>query len=250
MENITPELALPGFRFHPTEEELVDYYLKETALGKKLHSDIIGFLNIYKHHPWDLPGLAKIREREWYFFVHRDKESGRGGKPKRTTEKGYWKATGSDRQIRSLKEPKQIVGFRKTLVFYTGKAPKGCRTDWVMNEYRLSDTSFPTDDIVLCKIYRKATSLRVLEQRAEEHHARTTSHIFSSCVAQINFDTPSSQQDLDYGAEWEEELEAAEKLEWENEADITELLVRVGSMKEKLQLSAELSTDWTLMDLM
>ncbi|XP_022741826.1 NAC domain-containing protein 35-like [Durio zibethinus] len=182
MENITPELALPGFRFHPTEEELVDYYLKETALGKNLQSVIIGFLNIYEHDPWDLPGLAKIGEREWYFFVRRDKRSGHVGKPNRRAEKGYWKATGSDRQIRCLKKPKKTVGLRKTLVFYTGKAPKGCRTDWVMNEYRLSSTSFPRvlasayliEDIVLCKIYRKATPLRVLEQRAEEHATRTS----------------------------------------------------------------------------
>ncbi|XWS33929.1 hypothetical protein CRYUN_Cryun22dG0125200 [Craigia yunnanensis] len=234
MENITSEFALPGFRFHPTEEELVDYYLKETALGKNLHSDIIGFLDIYKHHPWDLPGKAKIGEREWYFFVQRDKKCGRGGKPNRTTENGYWKATGSDRLIRSLKEPKKIVGCRKTLVFYTGKAPKGCRTDWVMNEYRLYNTSFPTEDIVLCKIYQKAISLRVLEQRAEEHARK--SHIFSSYVAQINFDTPLSLQDLNYGAEREEELKAEEKLESQNEADITELLMKVRSE----------SMDWTL----
>ncbi|XVE87510.1 hypothetical protein DITRI_Ditri18aG0123700 [Diplodiscus trichospermus] len=158
MENFTPEFDLPGFRFHPTEEELVDYYLKETAPGINVYSDIFGFLNIYKHHSWDLPGMAKFGEREWYFFVYRDRRSSHGGKPNRITEKGYWKATGSDSDVRCVKKPKKIVGLRKTLVFYTGKAPKGCRTDWVMNEYRLiSDTSFPTEDIVLCKIYRKAT---------------------------------------------------------------------------------------------
>ncbi|OMO83461.1 No apical meristem (NAM) protein [Corchorus olitorius] len=140
---ISPELALPGFRFHPTDEELVEYYLKETALGKgniTLHShiNIIGFLNIYNHPPWDLPAMAMIGEREWYFFVARDK---RNGKPNRTTDKGYWKATGSDRHIRCLHQPKSLVGLRKTLVFYTGKAPKGRRTDWVMNEYTLISTS-------------------------------------------------------------------------------------------------------------
>ncbi|MBA0608197.1 hypothetical protein Godav_020439 [Gossypium davidsonii] len=195
MENIiSPEIILPGFRFHPTEEELVNYYLKETVLGKNLYCDIIGFLNIYNHYPWDLPGMAKIGEREWYFFVQRDTRSGHGGKkPNRTTERGYWKATGSDRQIRRLTEPKIITGLRKTLVFYTGKAPNGNRTDWVMNEYRLSDTSILREDIVLCKIYRKATSLRVFEQRAEEH-------ALSSYVAQNNHITvPLPLQHHDYG---------------------------------------------------
>ena len=51
-----PSLELPGFRFHPTEEELLGFYLSRVALGKKLHFDIIGTLNIYRHDPWDLPG--------------------------------------------------------------------------------------------------------------------------------------------------------------------------------------------------
>ncbi|XP_008813634.1 NAC domain-containing protein 22-like isoform X1 [Phoenix dactylifera] len=172
MERSGSEPALPGFRFHPTEEELLDFYLKRVALGKKLNFDIIGTLNLYRHDPWELPGLAKIGEREWYFFVPRDRKSGNGGRPNRTTERGFWKATGSDRPIRSTAEPRRLIGLKKTLVFYEGRAPRGTKTDWVMNEYRLPDAPAsntavpPKEDIVLCKIYRKATSLKELEQRA------------------------------------------------------------------------------------
>ncbi|KAI3994554.1 hypothetical protein MKX01_028298 [Papaver californicum] len=164
------ELNLPGFRFHPTEEELLNFYLKKVVFGHNLHFDIIGFLNIYRHDPWDLPGLAKIGEREWYFYVPRDRKQGPSGagRPNRTTLNGFWKATGSDRTIRCLTDPKKILGLRKTLVFYNGRAPRGSKTDWVMNEYRLlpQNCSSSKEDIVLCKIYRKATSLKVLEQRA------------------------------------------------------------------------------------
>ncbi|XP_047084048.1 NAC domain-containing protein 22-like isoform X1 [Lolium rigidum] len=164
------EQDLPGFRFHPTEEELLGFYLSRVALGQKLHIDIIGTLNIYRHDPWDLPGMAKIGEREWYFFVPRDRKAGSGGRPNRTTEKGFWKATGSDRAIRSTGDPKRIIGLKKTLVFYQGRAPRGTKTDWVMNEYRLPDHAAgaapPREDTVLCKVYRKATPLRELEQRA------------------------------------------------------------------------------------
>ncbi|CAI0407823.1 unnamed protein product [Linum tenue] len=157
--------GLPGFRFHPTEEELVEFYLKNEIFGKKLISlDVIGYLNIYRYDPRELPRLAKTDgEREWYFYVPKDRKHGR---PNRTTEKGFWKATGSDRKIWRLSEPKREIGLRKTLVFYQGRAPRGTKTDWVMNEYRLPDSSALPKDIVLCKIYRKATSLRVLEQRA------------------------------------------------------------------------------------
>lgn len=56
MDKTTSELGLPGFRFHPTEEELLDFYLRKMVLGKKQCLSIIGFLNIYHHEPWDLPG--------------------------------------------------------------------------------------------------------------------------------------------------------------------------------------------------
>nr|AGV29479.1 putative NAC domain class transcription factor [Tamarix hispida] len=163
---ISSNLELPGFRFHPTEEELIDFYLKNMVFRRKLHFDIISVLNIYQHEPWDLPGLAKIGEREWYFFVPRDRKHGNGGRPNRTTEHGFWKATGSDRKIVSLLGHNRVLGLRKTLVFYRGRAPRGSKTDWVMNEYRLPDNCSQPKDIVLCKIYRKATSLKVLEQWA------------------------------------------------------------------------------------
>nr|CAB3502620.1 unnamed protein product [Digitaria exilis] len=131
-------------------------------------------------------GMAKIGEREWYFFVPRDRKAGSGGRPNRTTERGFWKATGSDRAIRSSADAKRVIGLKKTLVFYQGRAPRGTKTDWVMNEYRLPDYATargappPTkEDMVLCKIYRKATPLKELEQRAsamEEMQRRGNAH--------------------------------------------------------------------------
>lgn len=165
-------MELPGFRFHPTEEELLDFYLRQMVRGKKFNVEIIRTINLYRHDPWELPRLAKIGEREWYFFVPRDRKPSNGGRPNRTTEHGFWKATGSDRAIRSAADPKRLIGLKKTLVFYQGRAPRGSKTDWVMSEYRLPDNSpsssipSPKEDIVLCKIYRKATSLKELEQRA------------------------------------------------------------------------------------
>nr|GLL19100.1 NAC5 protein [Ipomoea trifida]GMC62576.1 NAC domain-containing protein 22-like [Ipomoea batatas] len=53
------EVQLPGFRFHPTEEELLNFYLRSAVNAKKPRSDIIGFLNIYQHDPWDLPVYRK-----------------------------------------------------------------------------------------------------------------------------------------------------------------------------------------------
>ncbi|KAG8074559.1 hypothetical protein GUJ93_ZPchr0006g41036 [Zizania palustris] len=176
---------LPGFRFHPTEEELLEFYLKQVVQGRKLKFDIIPTVQLYRHHPRELPGLARIGEREWYFFVPRDRKQasggGCGGRPSRTTERGFWKATGSDRAVRCAADPKRLIGLKKTLVYYEGRAPRGTKTDWVMNEYRLPDAIAGTqdpktqEDMVLCKIYRKAVSLKELEQRvAMEELARSS----------------------------------------------------------------------------
>ncbi|KAJ4775428.1 NAC domain-containing protein 35 [Rhynchospora pubera] len=172
------EMELPGFRFHPTEEELLDFYLKRVVQGKKLQFDIIPTVHLYRHDPWELPGLARIGEREWYFFVPRDRKQANGGRPSRTTERGFWKATGSDRPVRSVIDPKRLIGLKKTLVYYEGRAPRGTKTDWVMNEYRLPTESNsssglpPKEDIVLCKVYRKAVSLKELEQRVAMEETR------------------------------------------------------------------------------
>ncbi|KAK9690642.1 hypothetical protein RND81_09G142800 [Saponaria officinalis] len=74
-----------------------------------------------------------------------------------------------------MSEPKRVIGLRKTLVFYKGRAPRGTKTDWVMNEYRLPDNCPLHKDIVLCKVYRKATSLKELEERAAKEEAKEKS---------------------------------------------------------------------------
>jgi hypothetical protein len=73
-------------------------------------------------------------QNEWYFFNHKDKKYPTGTRTNRATTAGFWKATGRDKPI-YVKN--YLVGMRKTLVFYTGRAPNGQKSDWIMHEYRL-----------------------------------------------------------------------------------------------------------------
>ncbi|KAL0856011.1 hypothetical protein Bca101_061164 [Brassica carinata] len=124
----------PGFRFHPTDEELISCYLRPKVLNTFFSAVAIGEVDLNKVEPWDLPWKAKIGEKEWYFFCVRDLKYPTGLRTNRATKAGYWKATGKDKEI--FKE-KSLVGMKKTLVFYKGRAPKGVKTNWVMHEYRL-----------------------------------------------------------------------------------------------------------------
>lgn len=150
----------PGFRFHPTDEELIVYYLKRRVCGRPLKLDAIAEVDIYKREPWDLPdkSILKSRDLEWYFFSPKDRKYPNGSRTNRATGIGYWKATGKDRAIKS---GERTVGMKKTLVFYTGRAPHGERTNWVVHEYRLKDKQLEHLDIVqdsyvLCKLREKS----------------------------------------------------------------------------------------------
>ncbi|CAH2036525.1 unnamed protein product [Thlaspi arvense] len=155
------QLSLPpGFRFYPTDEELMVQYLCRKAAGYDFSLQLIAEIDLYKFDPWVLPNKAIFGEKEWYFFSPRDRKYPNGSRPNRVAGSGYWKATGTDKIIST--EGKR-VGIKKALVFYIGKAPKGTKTNWIMHEYRLIEPSrrhgsSKLDDWVLCRIYKKQTS--------------------------------------------------------------------------------------------
>ncbi|CAN1180254.1 NAC domain-containing protein 54 [Linum perenne] len=149
----------PGFRFHPTDEELVNYYLKRKINGQEIELDIIPEVDLYKCEPWELSEKSFLpsKDPEWYFFGPRDRKYPNGFRTNRATRAGYWKSTGKDRRVVSQS---RVIGMKKTLVYYRGRAPQGMRTDWVMHEYRVDDkdcedTSGLQDSYALCRVFKK-----------------------------------------------------------------------------------------------
>ncbi|KAF9602266.1 hypothetical protein IFM89_026354 [Coptis chinensis] len=155
-----PKSWPPGFRFHPTDEELILYYLKRKICRRRLKLNVIKETDVYKWDPEELPGqsLLKSGDRQWYFFSPRDRKYPNGARSNRATRQGYWKATGKDRNITWNS---RSVGIKKTLVFYRGRAPTGERTDWVMHEYTMDETELQKcknvqDYYALYKVFKKS----------------------------------------------------------------------------------------------
>ncbi|KAL6839055.1 hypothetical protein ACP4OV_031109 [Aristida adscensionis] len=173
------ELNLPpGFRFHPTDEELVAHYLCARAAGRRPPVPIIAEVDLYRFDPWELPERALFGRREWYFFTPRDRKYPNGSRPNRAAGAGYWKATGADKPVAHAG---RTLGIKKALVFYHGKPPRGVKTEWIMHEYRLADAgasrarksgaaaaSLRLDDWVLCRLYNKKNEWEKMQQEKEE----------------------------------------------------------------------------------
>ncbi|KAJ0231266.1 NAC domain-containing protein 102 [Hirschfeldia incana] len=185
------ELNLPeGFRFHPTDEELVKFYLCRRCASEPISAPVIAEIDLYKFNPWELPEMALYGEKEWYFFSHRDRKYPNGSRPNRSAGTGYWKATGADKPIGKPK----TLGIKKALVFYAGKAPRGVKTNWIMHEYRLANVdrsaassdrknSLRLDDWVLCRVYNKKG--RMEKCYPADEMMTTTSTSESKCSSHV-----------------------------------------------------------------
>ncbi|CAK9141310.1 unnamed protein product [Ilex paraguariensis] len=168
----------PGFRFYPTEEELITFYLHNKLEEKRQELNrVIPVVDIYEVEPWQLPKLSGELchgdTEQWFFFVPRQEREARGGRPNRTTESGYWKATGSPSYVYS--SDNRVVGLKKTMVYYKGKAPTGRKTKWKMNEYRAIEEEMTTPsscsvpklrhEMSLCRVYVISGSCRAFDRR-------------------------------------------------------------------------------------
>ncbi|KAL5211587.1 hypothetical protein ABZP36_022434 [Zizania latifolia] len=168
----------PGFRFHPTDEELVDYYLRKKVAARRID------LNLCRIND----GAASEEQNEWYFFSHKDKKYPTGTRTNRATATGFWKATGRDKPIYARKQHSLLVGMRKTLVYYRGRAPNGHKSDWIMHEYRLetSETAPPQEEgWVVCRVFKKR--LPTTRRDSSDHDAPCSWYVDDDAVPAAPF---------------------------------------------------------------
>ncbi|KAD3641883.1 hypothetical protein R6Q59_004477 [Mikania micrantha] len=140
----------PGFRFHPTDEELVVHYLKRKVQAIPLPFPIPE-ADVCRSDPWSLPGDS---QQERYFFSTVEIKYPNGKRSNRTAESGYWKPTGLDKKV--IDSRNKQIGTKKTLVFYRSKPPKGSKTNWIMHEYKITNPSNQgMENWVICRVFLK-----------------------------------------------------------------------------------------------
>ncbi|KAL5221840.1 hypothetical protein ABZP36_026553 [Zizania latifolia] len=195
----------PGFRFHPTDEELVVQYLRRKAFGLPLPAAVIPDLcNLYKLDPWDIPGAS---DGERYFFAVRPAASGsRCRRQLQATASGCWRpAGGRDKPVVASRcGGNHLVGIKKAMVFVPrrGKgseaaAAAAASSSWVMHEYSLAlpmhkkGCLAQAEEWVVCRVFQRSRSPRrpADHDAAERRSPSPSSASASSCV------TSSSDQE-------------------------------------------------------
>ncbi|CAL1398511.1 unnamed protein product [Linum trigynum] len=166
-----------GYRFRPTDEELIVHYLRRKVFGLPLPASVIPDLDVFHSHPCTLPGNSREKR---YFFCKREASGGddnveKNGVVDSSYGRGYWKHTGKDRHvILSAPSPSfncQLVGMRRSLVFRRHKkASANQNNQWVVHEFSLLGlatipftnqvTKVKLGDWVLCTVFERKKKTR------------------------------------------------------------------------------------------
>ncbi|KAI6701567.1 hypothetical protein NL676_015891 [Syzygium grande] len=155
-----------GYRFHSTDEELVDYYLRRQILRYKDDPCIIPETpSVHKFDYWHLPGLFRERsivrsqEAEWWFLSRLLFKTRNSSKYDRQTPSGHWKTTSQEKKT-NAKGTNKLIGTLRNLVFIENEGSSAKETVWVMHEYHPHDCSFGANFLdqqrfVLCHLINK-----------------------------------------------------------------------------------------------
>ncbi|ONI23705.1 hypothetical protein PRUPE_2G202900 [Prunus persica] len=196
------DLSVPvGFRFHPTDEELVTHYLKKKLKGMDSHvSNIIREIDILKFEPWDLPerSLLKSDDENWFFFSRPEYNK---HKKNRTTQEGFWKITGREHQIKA-RDSRSVIGRKRILTFYRGRVRSSERTNWVMHEYYIpNDNPNAQRDFVLCRLkknVKKSDENADVAATCDEGETHNASDVENQQVNDMNMEDNRPPENLDY----------------------------------------------------
>ncbi|KAK4842417.1 hypothetical protein QYF36_021217 [Acer negundo] len=150
------EVLAVGYRFDPTDKELIVDYLFNKVHGNPLPSttavkecDVYGDSRAWK-------GLFEALEEDTlYFFTRLKKKAEKGKRIDRVTDSGTWKGQQGDKEIFCYNGNQMVhIGSKSNFSFIPKERVKESRGTWVMHEYRLKGCQLDqnTNSYVLCRI--------------------------------------------------------------------------------------------------
>ncbi|GER38893.1 NAC domain protein [Striga asiatica] len=154
-----------GFRFQPTDEELLVHYLKRKVFSQPLPVSVIPDLDVFHLNPWDLPGCLRDKR---YFFCKKKMNFMSKCSSNFSTGCGHWKGSNKEKQILGNN---LVIGIRKSYVFHQAKKNSGgLKSEWVLQEFCIvGSISTPylnqkimvqVGDWVACRVYQRKTKSR------------------------------------------------------------------------------------------
>jgi hypothetical protein len=157
-----------GFRFKPTDEELISHYLVNRVKGEQLSWDGIPDCDLYgEKPPWEICGDKE--EEKAYFFTELKKLS--KNRVARTAGCGVWHENSS---VKIYDNRGDIIGARKLFNFNVKEGSTTKNSSWIMHEFSLVGEQQQGTNLVLCSLQKKGSesSSGVKRRYEEESHQR------------------------------------------------------------------------------
>ncbi|KAJ7960396.1 NAC domain [Quillaja saponaria] len=130
-----------GYRFQPTDTEVIVHYLSKKVIGKQLPY-AIQELDVYEKEPWL---IFDKNSRETFYVFTKLKKKKKDSRADRVVGCGTWKGQNC-KEIKDDQDDK-VIGYNRAFVFQENK--RKCSSEfkgiaesnghWIMHEFSLSD---------------------------------------------------------------------------------------------------------------
>ncbi|CAI9283414.1 unnamed protein product [Lactuca saligna] len=179
-----------GYRFRPTDEEIIIHYLRPKVFSFPLPATaILHAHHLFLHHPSRLPGNPKEKK---YFFCKTSSH-----RPF-SNPAGFWKPIINSHKFILAPGCNHPIGFKKCFVFYQISNQRRSRTPWILHQFRL-----------LYPLPNKMEEWTVCSIHMSKKHNKSQQRIHKKEEESIEHDSMEDdfgppQQTLDDGAEFVE----------------------------------------------
>ncbi|KDP42805.1 hypothetical protein JCGZ_23747 [Jatropha curcas] len=181
-----------GFRFNPTDEELIQI-LDKKASNQEMPLHFIIHANIYDNEPQHLQWSHSeaIGNDERYYYCKRENDS------REVSGRGWWKATS---HVKKVHVSKDLIGYKRPLTFHKYKDQlknrnNAIKTNWIMHEYSLQSKE---TEWRLCKIkYKGKPSIQEDMENIRQRYSSSNNNSEEAGTTSMNTQSGSNNREQD-----------------------------------------------------